>query len=810
MNIMEEICENLSQHQFSMMKAKNEKEIDTRNKAWILYPLLPKDLITLTYGHMLTNIERKSELANLLASIGGCIFRSLRKELKRLRQEEEPNNFRINELQYFLGTHDKKGKSYISSADELNNKANSECDKMFANHVKNYYEEKANLFIKKLEDESNLVEIKEVHLAWLVLQPYLDLEILSLDLKVGKKAGGRSKKHTSYQVRVMDATALHSIMDNIELERVELFPMRTKPAHWVSKQFFHEDGYPIIKKKPHQAAVKKVKEGCMDYAVDTINKLGDVGWRINPFVFSVFKEAKTHQGKTPFKAMKEVDPEKKASLLIELGAIERLAERNLNNAFYHLYNFDFRGRIYPNTAFLHEQSSDNAKGLLLLDSSVPLGGDGMYWLCVHTANMFGNDKVSLDERAQFVLDNWQTYMGYVEDPLINDDWMDADKPLCFLACCSELALINDWVNSHGQKVEDFQSNLPIYIDGSNNGVQHLVAMSKDEKIAHLVNLVPQEIPGDVYMFIADKTMEVVNKEATKTPLSVSKRFEDVCLSLSKLKEGIAKASSNPKSELYRKSVSKLGEYKNQNYDLKKQMGAMFWNKIKDRKTWRKTVKRPVMTLGYGGTPHGMVDMVEDDTRGLSTYLRDKDYSWSVYLGHLIYKTCKKELEGPAAMLDMFEKLGLLENSKNKHVAYNQIVTGFPMVQLYVEGKTSRIKLYRGESVYDISVSLRQKKELNKAKQKQSTAPNIVHSVDAAHLTMVVHDADYEVTVVHDSFGCHAGNMGYMFEHVRNKFVELYELEPLEHIFEQMNALHLIPEKGNLNVSEIIQSDFAFA
>ena len=793
MNSMETMCENLSQHQASMMKTRNENEVDTRNKAWVLYSLSPETLITLTYGHMLTNIERKSELANLLASIGGCVFRSLRKELKNLKKEEELHLLRINELQYFLGTHDKKGKSYLASANELSEMGDFEG---------------SNTFMKKLEEESNLVEIKEVHLAWLILQPYLDLDILSLDLKVGKKSGGRKKKHTSYQIKVLDAYALHAIMEHIEVDRVDLFPMRTKPSHWVSKQFFHEDGYPIIKKKPHENAIKKVKEGCMDYAVDTLNKLGDVGWRINPFVFSVFKDAKTHQGKTPFKAMKEVDPEKRASLLIELGAIERLAERNLNNAFYHLYNFDFRGRIYPNTAFLHEQSSDNAKGLLLLDTPVPLGENGLYWLCVHTANMWGNDKVSLDDRAQWTQDNFETIQGYVNDPLANDNWMDADKPLCFLACCKELADILAWGVDY--PIEDFPSCLPIYIDGSNNGVQHLVAMSKDEKIAPLVNLVPQDTPGDVYMFIADKTMEVVANGAKKTPTKVSEKFEDVYSNLSKLKEGISKASSNPKSELYRKAVSRLGEYKNQNYDLKKQMGAMFWDKIKDRKTWRKTVKRPVMTLGYGGTPHGMVDMVEDDTRGLSDYLRDKDYSWSVYLGHLIYKTCKKELQGPAAMLDMFEKLGLLENSKDKHVAYNQVVTGFPMVQLYVESKTKQLELYRGGVVYRISVSLRQRKDLNKAKQKQSTAPNIVHSVDAAHLTMVVHDADYEVTVVHDSFGCHAGNMEHMFEHVRNKFVELYELEPLEHIFSQMNALHLIPEKGNLDINEITKSDFAFA
>jgi DNA-directed RNA polymerase len=335
-------------------------------------------------------------------------------------------------------------------------------------------------------------------------------------------------------------------------------------------------------------------------------------------------------------------------------------------------------------------------------------------------------------------------------------------------------------------------------------------MSKDETVAPLVNLVPQKLPGDVYMFIADKVIKVVKEKAKETPKKISEQFDTVFSTLVSLKADISKLSNNSSSELYRKAVARLREYKNQTYDLKKQMGAIFWNNVKDRKIWRKGVKRPVMTLGYGGTQHGMVDMVEDDTRGLSDYLRDKDYSWSVFLGHLIYNTCKKELKGPSDMLEMFEQLGILENSKGKHVAYDQVVTGFPMVQLYVETKTKQIELYRGENMYRISVNLRKTEELNKSKQKQSTAPNIVHSVDAVHLTMVVHEAPYQVTVVHDSFGCHAGNMDHMFMHVRYKFVELYEQNPLEYIFEQMGALDLIPEKGKLDVSKVIESDYAFA
>jgi hypothetical protein len=50
----------------------------------------------------------------------------------------------------------------------------------------------------------------------------------------------------------------------------------------------------------------------------------------------------------------------------------------------------------------------------------------------------------------------------------------------------------------------------------------------------------------------------------------------------------------------------------------------------------------------------------------------------------------------------------------------------------------------------------------------------------------------------------------MFHHVRNKFVELYESNPLECILEQLESTDLIPEKGKLNVNSVYLSDFAFA
>lgn len=647
-------------------------------------------------------------------------------------------------------------------------------------------------------------EVTEVHLGFFVFQAYMELNIIDTYEK-RQKVNGKWSKHTSLHIRVKNLDQLNSVMEFIEPDSVDLFPSSTIPEDW-EESFIHKQlGYSLIK-FPHKDAIEMAKELDLSYLKNTLNKLQKTGWRINAPVFKAFEETLV-SSVNPFKFSKEIDQEKKASLMIEIEAIRKLAKRHIDNAFYHLYNMDFRGRIYPNTAFLHEQSSDNAKGLLLLDEPVCLGERGYYWLSVHTANMWGNDKVSLDDRAQWVKDNMEDILSYAEDPMQYVGWMDADKPFCFLACCYEFSMLSNW-HGDGYATEDFPSCLPIYIDGSNNGVQHLVAMSKDEEIAPLVNLVPQETPGDVYMFIAEHAMKNVKLDKEALDDKVVSQFTPIYSQLVTLRTDVSKYV--PGTELYRQSMQRLKEFSNSVYDTKKQLGPVYWSNISDKKIWRKTVKRPVMTLGYGGTKFGMVDMVDGDTRDINDYLRDKDKSWSAYLGHLIYDTCYAELKGPARMLRMFEQLAERENDNNRPIKFVQNVTNFPFVHSYREPETVRIHLYYGDKRYRVNIQVWQDATLKKSKQKTGAAPNIVHSIDAVHLSMYIHDTEYPVTVVHDSFGCHAGNMEKAFYDVRSKFVELYSMNPLEHIMAQMDSLDLIPEKGTLDVSEVLKSDFAFA
>jgi DNA-directed RNA polymerase len=121
----------------------------------------------------------------------------------------------------------------------------------------------------------------------------------------------------------------------------------------------------------------------------------------------------------------------------------------------------------------------------------------------------------------------------------------------------------------------------------------------------------------------------------------------------------------------------------------------------------------------------------------------------------------------------------------------------------------RTKLKYGDEELNVQLQTWIEATIDKDAQKTGAAPNIVHSFDAAHLTMTVVSAPYEMTVVHDSFGTLPGNMGDLFFRVRDQFVQFYKANPLDHLLKELDAEDLTPARGNLNVEQILYSDYAF-
>ena len=174
-----------------------------------------------------------------------------------------------------------------------------------------------------------------------------------------------------------------------------------------------------------------------------------------------------------------------------------VAEENADEAaIYFPHRLDFRGRVYAAGTTLQPQGPDEARALLEFATGKPLGERGVGWLGVHGANLFGNDKVSLEERSEWARVNRYRAIDVATDPLRHRWWTEAGKPWSFLAWCIE------WADAMTQG-PTFVSHMPIALDGTCNGLQHYSAMLRDEVGGKAVNLVPGDKPADIYADVAE-------------------------------------------------------------------------------------------------------------------------------------------------------------------------------------------------------------------------------------------------------------------------------------------------------------------
>lgn len=144
---------------------------------------------------------------------------------------------------------------------------------------------------------------------------------------------------------------------------------------------------------------------------------------------------------------------------------------------------DFRGRVYPTAQDLHTQGDSMVKGLLTFAERQRIGANGQWWLYVACANAFGQDKIALQARADWASDNLHHIIATARDPLACQDFWANDKvdsPWEALALCFELARLADFEIANGARaIPSFESHIPVRLDATCSGIQHLSAMMKD-------------------------------------------------------------------------------------------------------------------------------------------------------------------------------------------------------------------------------------------------------------------------------------------------------------------------------------------
>ena len=323
------------------------------------------------------------------------------------------------------------------------------------------------------------------------------------------KLGAGTGKHKTYIIEVLKDETITALWESLPIDCVTKLPSTSPYAEWTSSK--HSTGTMLVKTM-NPGVLAALTPETHPIVFNSVNRAQRIGWNVNKKMFEVYVWALKNKTDAFADIWEMQNPEARASKVREAVTVGSIAKRLLNETFFHQYSLDFRGRRYCNSAFFHEQTTDLSKGLLLYAKKRRISKRGFLWLLISIASNWAGtsdradkvktDKLPLAERVYWALDHEDTILSYAIDPKENQGWMRAEKPWQFLAACMELLEVRKYQRSTGD-LYGYESGLVVYVDGSNNGSQHLCALSKDEVTAPLVNLTPSTLPGDLYAHVAN-------------------------------------------------------------------------------------------------------------------------------------------------------------------------------------------------------------------------------------------------------------------------------------------------------------------
>ena len=652
----------------------------------------------------------------------------------------------------------------------------------------------------------------------LVGSKLLDLVVQNIDLiDIHLQLTGKMK---TLVVTAKPATVAWIEKYNMAGVRSPFEPMVVLPRDWTTP---YDGGYITSNITPLQLVKRVTKRRMaalynnteMPMVYKTINALQRTAWQINGDVFNTMMtlwENGSTLGGIPSKADFELPPKpldmsdvgvfkqwKREASQAHRNHLEATSARiafsmtiDVANRFssfkkiFMPYQVDFRGRIYA-VPQLNPQGSDFQKGLLRFSQGKPLGEDGVKWLAIHGANVAGVDKVSFQDRYNWVDANEEEICAIARDPFNNRGWagtiagVEIDKPWQFLAFCFEWA-------GYCEQGERFVSHLPIALDGSCSGIQHFSGMLRDSSGGAAVNLIPSELPADVYQVVADKVLEKVNEDLIDGT-------ED--------------------------SLSELGHLVYGTKALAAQWLAFGIT--------RKTCKRAVMTTPYGSREYGFKEqLLEDILRPAEKSMGDKfpfadnGFGAANYMAKKIWQSVTVTLVAAGQAMDWVKEVGAVANKAGKAINWTT-PAGFPVEQSYQCMEETRVKTAINGT---IRLSLREPiDKLDLRKQSSALSPNWIHSLDASHLMMTVCSSVEQgisnFAMIHDSFGTHAADTDVLFATVRDTFVEMYQQNDVLKQFKEAVAVTITDEilleelpddlvKGDLDLEEVKFSRYCFA
>nr|QWO71374.1 RNA polymerase [Termitomyces sp. DKA64] len=440
-------------------------------------------------------------------------------------------------------------------------------------------------------------------------------------------------------------------------------------------------------------------------------------------------------------------------------------------SFYLPVRLDYRGRLYCMVDYLNYQGIELAK--CLLEFSI---GEKIYlthehaikYLKIFGANCFGNkiEKKSFKDRIAWIDENLQDIINFENGVLLNK----AENKLIFLSFCFEF---KKYIQAINNKDTFFISHLPIQLDASCNGFQHLTLLIDDLALSKELNLSESyctDVPKDFYSFVGLKIKDYFYSQLENNKgLSTEDK-----LSYQKL------ANLNLHRTLIKKAVMTI-PYNASVQSIVNYIKEGFEKKINPENELSSSLRSGVLSEENKAEAEAEAEkMIPKNNYYI--YILKKDPS-IVFL-ESDFQNLRKALNivlfvnypKLTLLLDYLKKIAIISNSLSIPIPWI-LASGLVVKQQFYAKKNLKVKpFYYTNNLLNLSVTIKNK--FNEQKQKIALMPNLVHSLDAASLCVVMTKYFKEIDnknlySIHDCFAVPCNKVNLITELLKVAYCIIY-------------------------------------
>ena len=571
--------------------------------------------------------------------------------------------------------------------------------------------------------------------------------------------------------------------------------------------------------------------------VKSLNKLQQVGWKINKRVLQALIDNQDEFVSSIPIEDNDAKEQKRRSKKLEWKFIITKAEMIKTRTFYQYLDTDYRGRFYYIEPFLNFQGSDVSRGLMQFAKGKPMTSSGLRWLAIHTASVYNMsyhrdeipdwceedyethlleegldtisvDKMTLRDRVEWTHNNMKDILHDGEHKRISTT---AEKPVSYLSACIE------W-NDYSRALDvgfTHTTHLPIPIDGSNNGWQHLGAISRDSHTGSLVGLTKVKIQKDFYVQTAKKLISICDDDDLYSILN--------SMPMKSIRKGISKRGSMTRA--YSAGQKKIAE--NMFFDCKAEDYHITYDI--DEKDCHKfagllidainiVCPGPLTTMAY------LQDLAAYEIGNYTRFGPDgepagKEFRMMENRRRELYRGYDLSDEELEELNDLVKKTSKY-NFKLTHGNGRDRLTWVTPSGFYVnyEKWVNRSVKCKG------SIGKRRITHVAKIPTKRpdirgfmcGISPNFIHSLDASHMALVISQWKGEFGAVHDSFSTHASDVDDLLQLTKDVFIDMYDVPNFYDYIEDQLVTDKTdldvpqPELGTLDIGGINDSEYFFA